>query len=67
MHAGEAASLEAKNDNGDKDLQGSLSTVEEESDALPSSDMHHPILGMKSPLQRLRPPGDAQGSQNSGL
>lgn len=65
MDTGEDATLEAQNGNCAEDVQGSLSTIEEESDAVPSSDMHHPILGMMSPLQRLRSHGDAQRDRNT--
>ena len=47
--ADQEAGEEAKT--GEDDGQDSLSTIEEEGDAVPSGDMHHPILGMKSPLQ----------------
>ncbi len=33
--------------------------IEEESDAVPSGDMHHPILGMKSPYRTLSVQGQS--------
>ena len=36
---------------GDDDRQDGLSMIEDESDAVPSADLHHPILGMKSPIK----------------
>ena len=37
----------------DRDDQDRLSVIEEDNDAVPSGDMHHPILGMKSPHRGL--------------
>ncbi|DBB17337.1 TPA: hypothetical protein ACH3X3_014380 [Trebouxia sp. C0006] len=42
-----AEEAQRSNDEG----QDRLSVIEEESDAVPSGDMHHPILGMKSPYR----------------
>ena len=39
--------------------QEGLSTIHEGPEDVPSSNVHHPILGMKSPMQRLRSQGIA--------
>lgn len=40
-----------------QDVQERLSTIQEGPEDVPSSNVHHPILGMKSPMQRLRSQG----------
>lgn len=40
-----------------QDVQERLSTIQEGPEGVPSSNEHHPVLGMKSPMQRLRSQG----------
>lgn len=42
-----------------QDIQEGLSTIQEGPEDVPSSNVHHPILGMKSPMQKLRSQGIA--------
>lgn len=55
--AGAEASEQAQPEK--QDSQEGLSTIQEGSEDVPSSNVHHPILGMKSPMQRLRSQGVA--------
>lgn len=40
-----------------QDVQERLSTIQEAPEGVPSSNVHHPILGIKSPMQGLRSQG----------
>lgn len=57
--AGEVASDLAQH--AKQDVQEGLRTIEEGLEDVPSSNAHHPILGMRSPLHRLTSQGTASG------
>ncbi|KAL0028252.1 hypothetical protein WJX79_004424 [Trebouxia sp. C0005] len=48
---GQDGAEEAQRSSVEGNAEDRLSVIEEESDAVPSGDMHHPILGMKSPYR----------------
>jgi len=56
-YAGQDGAEEAQRSNDEG--QDRLSVIEEESDAVPSGDMHHPILGMKSPYRTFSVQGQS--------
>ena len=56
-YAGQDGAEEAQRSN--EEGQDRLSVIEEESDAAPSGDMHHPILGMKSPYRTFSVQGQS--------
>ena len=57
--AGEVAGDQAQH--AKQDVQEGLNTIEEGPEDVPSSNIHHPILGMRSPLQRLTSQGTVLG------
>ena len=56
-YAGQDGAEEAQRSN--EEGQDRLSVIEEESDAVPLGDMHHPILGMKSPYHTFSVQGQS--------